>query len=149
MAGRRIVVLPELATAGYVFASPDEVDDAALAADDELFAAWADAVRQVRRRRHRRLRRTRRRWHGVQRAAVVDGSGVRAIYRKTHLWDREQEWFVAGDEPPPVVETPVGRIGVAICYDLEFPEVTRHLALAGAESDRRADELAARRSTRR
>lgn len=131
--GARIVVLPELATAGYVFASPDEVDDAALAAHDDLFAAWADAVRQS---------------VGVviggfaersddgmvsNSAAVVDGSGVRAIYRKTHLGDREQEWFVAGDEPPPIVETPVGRIGVAICYDLEFPEVTRQLALAGAD----------------
>jgi predicted amidohydrolase len=34
---------------------------------------------------------------------------------------------------PPVVDTAVGRIGVAICYDLEFPEVTRQLAVAGAE----------------
>ena len=66
-------------------------------------------------------------------AAVVDGSGVLAVYRKTHLWDRELEWFAAGNEPPPVVATDVGRIGVAVCYDLEFPEVTRHLALGGAE----------------
>jgi predicted amidohydrolase len=58
---------------------------------------------------------------------------VRAVYRKTHLWDREQEWFVAGDALPPVVETRAGRIGVGICYDLEFPEVTRHLAVGGAE----------------
>jgi predicted amidohydrolase len=58
---------------------------------------------------------------------------VLAVYRKAHLWDREQEWFAPGDEPAPVVDTPVGRVGVAVCYDLEFPEVTRGLAVRGAE----------------
>jgi predicted amidohydrolase len=132
-AGAAIIVLPELATAGYVFESHEEVAGAALAADDDVFDAWSAAVRATR---------------GVvvggfaeataggafhNSAAVVDGDGVRAVYRKAHLWDREQEWFVAGDELPPVVSTRAGRIGVAICYDLEFPEVTRELAIAGAE----------------
>jgi predicted amidohydrolase len=132
-AGAAIIVLPELATAGYVFESPDEVARAALAAHDEVFDAWSAAVRANR---------------GVvvggfaelaaggacyNSAAIVDGDGVRAVYRKTHLWDREREWFLAGDVLPPVVETRAGRVGVAICYDLEFPEVTRHLAVAGAE----------------
>jgi predicted amidohydrolase len=58
---------------------------------------------------------------------------VRLVYRKTHLWDREQSIFTAGGEPAPVVETAVGRVGVAICYDTLFPEVMRSLALAGAD----------------
>ena len=131
--GARIIVLPELATAGYVFESREEVDDAALAADDALFADWSDAVRPADAVVIGGFAERADDGTVFNSAAVVDGSGVRAIYRKTHLWDREQEWFVAGDELPPVVETPAGRIGVAICYDLEFPEVTRHLALAGAE----------------
>ena len=66
-------------------------------------------------------------------AAVVDGTGVLAVYRKIHLWDRESLFFEPGTEPAPVVETSVGRIGVGVCYDLNFPEVARGLALAGAD----------------
>ncbi len=66
-------------------------------------------------------------------AAVVGPDGLLAVYRKTHLWDREKLWFTPGSERPPVVETPFGRIGVAVCYDLYFPELTRGLALAGAD----------------
>jgi predicted amidohydrolase len=132
-AGAAIVVLPELATAGYVFESLDEVADAAVAADDEVFASWSASVRANGAvvvggfAEHAPSGR----FHNS--AVVVDGDGVRTVYRKTHLWDREREWFVAGEVPPPVVDTAVGRIGVAICYDLEFPEVTRKLAVAGAE----------------
>jgi predicted amidohydrolase len=138
-AGAEVVVLPELATSGYVFADRDEVAAAARVPDDALFGAWADAVATT-----DAVAATgavviggfaERGEGGVlyNSAAVVDGSGVVAIYRKTHLWDRERLWFAAGDDAPPVVETTAGRIGVAICYDLEFPEVTRQLALAGAE----------------
>jgi predicted amidohydrolase len=66
-------------------------------------------------------------------AVVVDASGLRAAYRKLHLWGNEVGLFRAGDEPAPVVETAVGRIGLAVCYDLWFPEQTRGLALAGAD----------------
>ena len=41
--------------------------------------------------------------------------------------------FVRGDAPPPVVETPAGRVGVMICFDWAFPEAARILALAGAQ----------------
>jgi len=66
-------------------------------------------------------------------AAVVDGSGVIAVYRKLHLWNDEARWFTPGSEPAPVVDTVHGRIGVGVCYDIEFPELTRGLALAGAD----------------
>ena len=151
MRGRRIIVLPELATAGYVFAAREEVADAALA---------------VRRRAVRRLVRRRR---GRPAAVVIGGFAERgrrrdgvqqrrrrrrqrrasAIYRKTHLWDREQEWFAAGDEPPPVVETD-GRSHRR--GDLLRPRVPRGHPPPRPRrrrADRRADELAARRSTRR
>ena len=66
-------------------------------------------------------------------AVIVDPTGLRAVYRKAHLWDREGHVFCAGDGPPPVVETAYGRIGAVVCYDLEFPEWMRLPALAGAE----------------
>ncbi len=66
-------------------------------------------------------------------AALIDGDGVVAVYRKTHLWDTEKLVFRPGEHRAPVVETRFGRIGVCICYDLSFPELPRVLALAGAD----------------
>lgn len=71
-------------------------------------------------------------------AVVTGADGVRrASYRKTHLYDaigeRESGRMAAGDAPAPVVSTPFCQLGVAICYDLRFPEVARRMALEGAE----------------
>ncbi len=43
-------------------------------------------------------------------AAVVGATGVQAVYRKTHLWNREKRFFTAGTEAPPVVDTAFGRV---------------------------------------
>ena len=66
-------------------------------------------------------------------AALVDASGVRAVYRKAHLWDAEKLVFTPGGAPPPLVGLPAGRVAIMICYDLEFPEWVRLAALAGAD----------------
>ena len=67
--------------------------------------------------------------------------GVEAFYRKMHLFDidipggavfRESRAVEPGSEPV-VVDTPLGRLGLSICYDLRFPELYRRLALAGAQ----------------
>jgi predicted amidohydrolase len=52
----------------------------------------------------------------------VSPDGVEATYRKLYLWGDEAEVFAPGSDLP-VVETPVGDLGFAICYDLNFPEV--------------------------
>jgi len=41
--------------------------------------------------------------------------------------------FTPGDAAPPVVSLPFGRVGLMICYDLEFPEWVRLVALGGAD----------------
>ncbi|MEJ5357052.1 MAG: carbon-nitrogen hydrolase family protein [Desulfobacterales bacterium] len=60
-----------------------------------------------------------------------------ASYRKIHLFDalsvRESDTMAAGDEPPPVVTAAGMKIGLAICYDLRFPEIFRYLAASGAQ----------------
>ena len=131
--GAQFVVLPELVNSGYVFTSREEAQAAAVPADGALLAGWAreaargDAVvvggfcelapdGRV-----------------FNSSALVDGGGVRAVYRKLHLWADESRWFDTGDQPAPVVETRYGRIGLGVCYDIEFPELTRGLALAGAD----------------
>lgn len=68
--------------------------------------------------------------------AIIDHHGTLVdSYRKTHLYDafgvRESEVFLPGEKLPQPITTPFGRIGVAVCYELRFPEVARHLALQG------------------
>lgn len=58
-----------------------------------------------------------------------------ASYRKTHLFgDLDHDQFSAGDRLPTVFDLAGWKLGLAICYDIEFPEVARHLALNGAEA---------------
>jgi predicted amidohydrolase len=70
---------------------------------------------------------------------LIGPTGILAKYRKTHPWI---PWEVHasphdipdyGADPFPVVETDLGRLGAAICYDWLFPEAIRQLALKGAE----------------
>jgi N-carbamoylputrescine amidase len=65
-------------------------------------------------------------------SAAVIGPGLFGRYRKTHLWDGEKLIYEAGRDLP-VFDTPLGRIGVLICYDAWFPEAARTLALRGAD----------------
>lgn len=71
-------------------------------------------------------------------AIITDANGKqRAVYRKVHLFDaqgeRESSRMAAGDELMTPVEAPFATIGLGICYDLRFPEVTLAAALAGAQ----------------
>lgn len=130
--GAQIVVLPELASSGYVFADRAELSSLAETRDGPAITEWAelaaafelviiggfpeaadDAI--------------------YNSAAVVDPTGLRAVYRKAHLWDSENAVFDRGDDLPVVVDTAHGRIGVMICYDVEFPEWVRAVALSGAD----------------
>ena len=66
-------------------------------------------------------------------AVVLDRGVLVATYRKVHLWGAEKKAFEPGGQAPAVVRTSVGRVGVMVCYDLEFPEWVRLAAEAGAE----------------
>ena len=133
-AGADLLVVPEASVTGYAL-SRAEADAVALAPDGDDARALGDVARR----------------HGVALvwAAIVrdapdglsnlarlvgaDGATL-AEYRKTHLWDElDRSLFVAGDRFAPIVEIAGVRVGVLICYDAEFPEAVRSLALAGAE----------------
>ena len=131
--GARLVVLPELASSGYVFTSEEEAERCA--EDVSGSGEWTALLTELAGR------------HGLtvvagidergdgcrhNSAVVVGGDGVLATYRKVHLFHDEQTWFRPGDSLP-VVELPWGRLGVMVCYDVWFPEVARALALGGAD----------------
>lgn len=71
-------------------------------------------------------------------AVLCDSQGeIQGIYRKTHLFDtdftRESDRMGVGDSLFSPIRTPFGTIGLAICYDLRFPEIARHAALRGCQ----------------
>lgn len=68
-------------------------------------------------------------------ALLVDARGECPLnYRKTHLFgERERAIFRAGEEACALADVAGRRVGVLICYDVEFPECARLLALSGAE----------------
>ncbi|MBD8476159.1 carbon-nitrogen hydrolase family protein [Pseudomonas sp. CFBP 8770] len=66
---------------------------------------------------------------------LIDRTGARlGNYRKTHLFgDADRAMFSAGTQAPALLEFNGWKLGLLICYDLEFPENARRLAAAGAE----------------
>ena len=131
--GADLVVLPELVTTGSGFADAAEATRRA----EPMDGPTVTALRKLSARHGVVLAAGFNETSGLDRpynsAVVIDRGELLACYRKTHLWDREKLLFTPGDQPPPVVATSVGRVGLVICYDLEFPEVTRRLGLEGAQ----------------
>ncbi|WP_375424506.1 nitrilase-related carbon-nitrogen hydrolase [uncultured Friedmanniella sp.] len=131
--GARLVVLPELVISGYVFADLAEAVERSEPVDGPTVTLLSDLSAQ----------------HGIvlvggfcergegerpyNSLVVVDGGRLLAVYRKTHLWGTEKNVFAAGDALAPVVRTSVGVVAAMICYDLEFPEMVRDVALRGAQ----------------
>lgn len=132
-AGAQFVLLPELATSGYVFESTGEALAAAQPASGPAVSAWIEEAAAADVTVVGGFAELGDDGDLYDSLALVDGTGLLAVYRKSHLWDREKLWFTAGDQVPPVVQTAVGKVGLLICYDLEFPEMLRSLALRGAE----------------
>ncbi|XYD06648.1 nitrilase family protein [Methylobacterium sp. NMS12] len=131
--GGRLIVLPELASTGYVFESAAEA--AALAEpvpDGPTTRAWAALAAELG--VHIVAGIAESAGETLYNAAVIVGpEGYIGTYRKAHLWDQENVFFARGDLGFPVFDTALGKVGVAICYDGWFPETFRQLALAGAE----------------
>jgi predicted amidohydrolase len=65
-------------------------------------------------------------------AVCISGDGILGHHRKVHLPPSERVTFRPGDGFA-AFDTPVGRMGMLICYDKVFPEAARELALDGAQ----------------
>ena len=74
----------------------------------------------------------------LNRTVIVDGKGnIAGIYDKTHLYDafsyKESDYNAAGDKLFEPIDTPIGKVGLMVCYELRFPEVARYQTLKGAD----------------
>lgn len=128
-----LVVLPELFTSGYQFASHHEVAELSEAVPD---GSTTDALVDLARKKNMYI------VAGLPEAdkdrhynaAVLTGpQGYVGSYRKTHLFSEEKLWFSPGNTGFQVFPTDIGFIGMMICFDWIFPESMRTLALMGAE----------------
>ncbi len=131
-AGADLVVLPELSNSGCDLSSRE----AALRLAEPVplgrtIRAWAEAAREFGLLVVGGLLEVE--GDDVHNSAVVVGpDGPLGCYRKTHFWDREKLLYEPGRELP-VFETPLGTLGLLVCYDAWFPEAIRTLAMRGAE----------------
>lgn len=132
-AGAQLAVLPELCNSGYVFRTRQEAFDAAEEVPNgPSCRVWAELAE--RHGMHIVAGIAERDGPALYNAAVVLGpDGTVGKYRKNHLWAAENLFFEPGNLGVPVFHTGIGRIAVAICYDIWFPEIFRLAALQGAD----------------
>ncbi|MGH9386828.1 MAG: nitrilase-related carbon-nitrogen hydrolase [Vicinamibacterales bacterium] len=139
----RLVVFPEFAHAAPIFATPRELSDTlAVPIPNEHTDRLITKARE-----HGVYIQTGTmiemdaRWPGVvfNTTCLVGPTGILSKYRKVNPWipyevHASPHDLPGYDEPLfPVIETPIGRLGCAICYDWLFPEVLRQLSANGAE----------------
>ncbi len=132
--GARLIVFPECALTGYCFTSREE---AAMSA--EPIPGWSTGTISTLCRELDvyvvigLVERSRGKIYNS--AALLGPEGLIGKHRKTHLPYLGLDRFADhGDMRFHVYETPVGRLGIAICFEVRFPENPRVLALSGAET---------------
>jgi len=129
--GASLVVFPEMFLTGY------NIGEAAFKLAEPVDGPWAAAVEKI---------------AGVSGVSILYGypersdnrifnsallihpaQGAVANYRKTHLYGNEEKRLFVPGEDLVVAELDGLKVGILICYDVEFPEAVRAMALAGAE----------------
>lgn len=129
----RLLILPEMILSGYNI-GPQAISERAEAAD----GAAAQQLAQLANKHDLAIlygypeRADGKIYNSAQ---LIDRDGQRlANHRKTHLFgDIDRAAFSPGSGPPTLAELDGLKLGIAICYDVEFPENIRLLALAGAD----------------
>lgn len=128
-----LIVLPELAFTGYYFKDREEV--MALAEDPGNSSTIESLIALCKARDFYLVTgfAEKRKDKYFNSALLIGPQGIVHIYRKLHLFNKEKHWFDAGDTPLQVQETLGAKIGMMVCFDWIFPEVTRILAIQGAD----------------
>ena len=128
-----LIVLPELALSGYYFKDKSE---SLKYAEDPANSTRLDLLAELASKRNMHIVIGFSEKQGEQcfnSAALIGPDGIEHIYRKAHLFNEEKFFFDPGNTPFIVNNVNGVKIGIMICFDWVFPEVTRVLALQGAQ----------------
>jgi predicted amidohydrolase len=126
------IVLPELFSTGYLFRSRDEV---ARYAESVTTGYTVAELKKVAKKQKLNIvfgmaeKKARKLYNS---SVLITSKGKVLSYQKAHLFDRETLVFDPGDKSFAVHTVEGGKIGMMVCFDWIFPEVTRVLALKGA-----------------
>ncbi|HEX5131085.1 MAG TPA: nitrilase-related carbon-nitrogen hydrolase [Candidatus Krumholzibacteria bacterium] len=127
------VVLPELFNTGYLFRNPEEVRDLAESASTgftvtELkkvaVAQQLNIIFGMAEAKNRKF---------YNSSVLITAKGKIHTYQKVHLFDREKLFFQPGTRAFAPIAVDEGKLGMMVCFDWFFPEVTRILAIGGAQ----------------
>lgn len=128
-----LYVLPELANSGYRFKNRAE----AMACSEELNGSiFITALKELAAQKQCYVVSgfCEKEGDKLYNSSVLIGpNGVIGVYRKLHLFMDEKDIFELGNLGLPVFDTPIGKIGMQVCFDWMFPEAWRALAIKGAQ----------------
>lgn len=128
-----LIVLPELALSGYYFKDKSET---LKYAEDPGDSKYLDSLINLANKNNVHLIvgfAEKKYEQCYNSAALIGPNGIEHIYRKVHLFNEEKFCFDPGDTPFIVNDINGVKIGMMICFDWVFPEVTRVLAMQGAQ----------------
>lgn len=128
-----LIVLPELANSGLIFTDQEDAYRHSETLESEIVTEWKKLSREndayIVAGFNERVGN-----ECYNSALLIGPEGIIDTYRKIHLvgWV-EGEYFKKTKQMPKVYELPFAKIGIQICYDVWFPEISRWHALQGAE----------------
>jgi predicted amidohydrolase len=128
-----LLILPELAFTGYYFSGKDELQTLA---EDPQKSTIIEALTALCKEKKYHIvtgfaEKCRDKYFNS--AILIGPTGIEHIYRKLHLFNEEKLYFDAGDIPLQINTVRDATIGIMVCFDWAFPEVSRALAIQGAE----------------
>jgi len=128
-----LIVLPELPFTGYYFKDRDELK--ALADEPSGSTIINSLTNLCRKNKFYVVTGYAEKAHDkyFNSALLIGPEGIEHVYRKLHLFNEEKKWFDPGDVELSIQQVRDARIGIMICFDWIFPEVSRSLTLLGAD----------------
>lgn len=131
--GARLIVFPECSLTGYCYESKEEARANAIYLDDSWMDKLIDLARQTN--SYSIVGFIEKEKDNIYNSlSIIGPNGMLGKYRKVHLPQLGVDRFVSpGNEPFSIIDTPIGKIGPLICYDIRFPEQARIQSLKGAD----------------
>lgn len=129
-----LLVLPELCTTGYLFEDKTELERLAeFIPEGKSTKAWIKIAKVTNTYLVAGICEKTKEGEFYNSSVLIGPEGYIDTYRKIHLFNTEKDFFSPGNGPFKIYDIGITKLGMIICFDWAFPELTRILALHGAE----------------